>query len=227
MMRRVPVVATMLTLAMVLLVLPANADPIRITGGSMVAETISGNKIGTVDIHGTQGFRAQFLIDLNLTTGPWQCPCDVGTSIDISGLFSADDGGGIVELNGISYFAPSPAADAFVHPLGGSFIAPPLSPSAVVTMPFEVPGDGSGQVRLFDFQGDPTAIFPLVGRGVATIELTSSGGSATVWDSASARYEFESAPVPEPATLFLFGTGAVALAARQRRHRSRSPKGAT
>ena len=225
--RRVPVVATMLSLAMVLLVSPANADPIRITGGSMVVDTMLGNTVGTVDIHGTQGFRAELLIGLNSTNGPWRCPCDVGTSIDISGLFSADDGAGIVELNGISYLVPTFAADAFVHPFGGSFIAPPLSTSAVVTMPFEVRGDGSSAVLLFDFQGEPTVIFPLVGRGVATIELTPNRGGAAVWNSVSARYEFESAPVPEPATLFLFGTGAVALAARQhRRRRSRSPEDA-
>jgi hypothetical protein len=130
-------------------------------------------------------------------------------------------GGGIVELNGLSYSVPTSVADILVHPFGGSFIAPPLSTGVVVTMPFEVRADSSS-VLLFDFQGEPTVIFPLVGRGVATFELTPNRSGAAVWDSISARYEFESAPVPEPATLFLFGTGAVALAARQHRRRSRS-----
>jgi PEP-CTERM motif len=224
--RRVPVVATMLTLAMVLLVSPANADPIRITGGSMVVDTMSGNTVGTVDIHGTQGFRAQLLIDLNPTNGPWHCACDVGTTIDIGGFLSADDGAGIVELNGASYIVPSPLADVQVHPSGGSFIAPPLSTGVlVVTMPFEV-RENSSELLLFDFQGEPTVVFSLVGRGVATLELTPNRSGAAVWDSINVHYDFESAPVPEPATLFLFGTGAVALAARRHRRRARPPEDA-
>jgi hypothetical protein len=221
-------VATVLTLAMLLPVSPATADPIRITGGSMVVDGTHGSTTGTVDIHGTQGFSAQLLLGLASTTGPWRCcPMPPGTSIDVSGFFDASDGAGIVQLNGISYGVPSFNADVFMRPFGGPVIAPPLSTSAVLTTPFEVRGDGSSQLQLFDFEGEPTVIFPLVGRGVATIELTPNQSGAPAWEFARARYDFESAaPVPEPATFVLFGTGALALAARQHRRRSRSPKDA-
>ena len=131
------------------------------------------------------------------------------------------------ELNGILYGVPSDSADIFVRPVGGPVIAPPLSTRAVLTAPFEVVGVGRGQVRLIDFEGEPTVIFPLVGRGVATLELTPNL-FVPAWEFVEARYDFESAaPIPEPATLLLFGTGAVALAARRHRRRPRSSKDAT
>ena len=92
--RRVPLVATMLTLAKLLLVSPASADPILITGGSMVVDL---DTLGTVDIQGTQGFSALLRLGLDSTTGPWQCcPSSPGTSIDMSGFFDASDGGGAI-----------------------------------------------------------------------------------------------------------------------------------
>jgi PEP-CTERM motif len=221
--RRVPIVASMLTLGMALLVSPARADPILITGGSMVVEGPSGGTVGTVDIHGTQGFSAQLRLGLASTSGPWLCcPTAPGTSIDMRGVFAASDGFGLVELNGTSYGVPSLNADIFVRPFGEPVIAPPLSSSALLTAPFDlVSGSTSSAVVLFDVEGKPIVIFPLVGRGVATLELTPSRG-APAWEFVRVRYDFESpAVVPEPTTLLLVGTGVIALAARRRRRRSR------
>ena len=79
--RPVRVVTAMLIMAMALPVFPASADPILIRGGSMIVDQTF---VGTVDIHGTQGFRLQLVLGLSGTTGPWQgcCPAPPGASID-------------------------------------------------------------------------------------------------------------------------------------------------
>ena len=56
----------MLTLAVPLPVSPASADPIRITGGSMIAEVRQGDEVGRVDIQGTQGFELRLGLDLRI-----------------------------------------------------------------------------------------------------------------------------------------------------------------
>jgi hypothetical protein len=215
-MRQKPAIIVAVALIVVLQLRAASADPIPITGGVMNAEIRDGIPVGTVDVHGTQGFRAQLGLDLTGVSGPWIC-CPAlfrpGTPIDLRGFFDADDGGGTVELNGVSYPVPSTLADVGFRPLSGPVIAPALSERAVLSSPFDLQS-GFSFLSLFDFGGEPTVTFPLLGRGTATLELTPEK-SVPAWAFVRVRYEFESAaPSPEPASLFLLAIGVAGIATR-------------
>jgi hypothetical protein len=205
---RARVVVGMLILA-TLPLSAASGDPIRITGGSM---TVDSDLLGLVDIQGTQGFTLSLRLDLNSTTGPWQCrPCGPpGTSKDLTAFFAGGDGAGEAQLNGASYRIPGAAADVLLKTAGGLVVLPPMSSGAVVSAPFEL---GFGQLSIFDIGGTPTQSFPLVGGGTFTMELRPNP-SDPLWEFVSARYEFS--PVPEPGSLVLLGTGMLALVAKRR-----------
>jgi len=203
-------------MAMALPVFPASADPILIRGGSIIVDQTF---VGTVDIHGTQGFRLQLVLGLSGTTGPWQgcCPAPPAASIDLSAYAFASDGSGSAEFNGSRYFVPSIDATVNLLLLGDHVTAPPLSTSAVLSAPFEL-SSVSSNFFLFDIDTGGVATFPVVGRGTATIELIPHPAGDPFWEFSRVRYEFSDAqPIPEPATLLLFGTGMFALAAKRHR----------
>jgi hypothetical protein len=100
--RRLAIATILFTAA----VLPASAraDTIRITGGSLIVDVVDSNKLGTVDVVGTQGFSTQLRLGLNTTGGPWQCcPADPGTAIRVSASFDSSDGSGTVAFRGQSF----------------------------------------------------------------------------------------------------------------------------
>jgi hypothetical protein len=208
-----------LALAVALPVPAALADPIVITGGSMVAAQTSSGVLGTVDVEGTRGFELGLILGLSGTTGPWQCrPCGPpGTAIDLGGWFSASDGFGAVKLGGASYAVPSNQAYAQLRPLGGPVIVPPLGASAALSAPFELDTFGTSLVDLYDFGGEPTLRFLLFGRGTATLLLEPDRSGALAWNFARVTYEFS--PVPEPSSLLLLGAGLLTLAVRRHRRR--------
>jgi len=199
----------------------ATADEIVITGGLAIGTGFGSSVVGTVDLHGTQGFSAELGLAWGDITGPWRCfPCDPGTPISLNTFISSSDGGGAVQLHGVSYPVPSSQADILIGLSGGPVIAPPLSTSAVLSAPFEVLRGSAA--FLFDFQGEPTVRFPLVGRGFATLHLSPDTGGAPAWDFAGVRYDF--LPTPEPASLLLVGTGMLAWAAHRHRRLTRLRK---
>jgi hypothetical protein len=90
-------------------------------------------------------------------------------------------------------------------------VLPTAGSTAILNTPFTMQGSFT----------HPGGVESLVGSGMVTTHWRSSApvGSATsVWNLASARYEFsEAAPVPEPGTLLLVVTGAAAAALSRRR----------
>jgi hypothetical protein len=208
----------MLILGMALPVSHANGDPIRILGGSvtLVGGASSDNR---VDIHGTQGFRGEFIP--GVAGGQWVClPCGPpGTPISLDAILDTVDGSGTVDFGGTTFAvgsiggSPGTAVVALRF-LSGSVVLPPLGQRATLSAPFEL-----GLSRVFLEVGEPgAAVLSLTGRGMATFDVVANQSGEPLWELSSLRYDFE--PVPEPASLLLIGTGILALAARRNRHRS-------
>ena len=217
-------VPALLILGLALPVCRASADPIRITGGSvtLVGQFTTEN---VVAIHGTQGFRAEFIP--GQVGGQWVCkPCGApGDAISLDAFVSTVDGVGTVEFAGMKYTVgamnPSPG-DAVVslQPRGGPVILPSLNPRASLSVPFEL---GASSSLLLDNGGPGLVEVQLIGSGTATLDVIANQFGEPLWELSSLRYDF--APIPEPATVLLLGTGMFALAARRYgRRRSGSPE---
>ena len=212
----------LIILGLALAICPASADPIRITGGSVtLVDQFTVENV--VDIHGTQGFRGEFIP--GQVGGQWVCnPCGApGDPISLDAFVSTVDGRGTVTFAGVRYtvgatvLSPGNAAVS-LQPRGGPVVLPPLSPRASLSVPFEL-GPGS-----FLERGGPGEItVPLIGSGTATLDVIANQFDEPIWELSSLRYDF--APTPEPATVLLVGTGMFALAARRyRRRRPGSPE---
>jgi hypothetical protein len=202
--------------------LPAHADPITITGGTVQVEAaISDARLTFIGndflVHtGTEDF---------ITTVGRISPFEPGTPIDLSGRWwPGDIRGGEAIYNGVHYdnvyIATTPLS-------GGTFTTDPFLVTGEGLQVVSVPFSFTGIVSAFDhpnFSIDEAPIFTatLAGSGVARAAFGYAPGepgySATYNISTlpgtdyHLEYRFSTpAAVPEPSTLLLFGTGSLAL----------------
>lgn len=191
--------------------LPAAADPISVTGGSLQVGAFEGQ----LDIVGERGF---FLTSHVITANGFYAPrmecganiCLPGDEVSLRAVWSGSDLSGQLGFEGQVYDDLG-SLDSFVGAVvdfTGSFVVPPFAPSATITAPFRL----SGLFTIPDAAGTGRIEHTLTGFGTATVRMT-LGEFQFVVDST--RYDLSSSqPVPEPGTLFMVGFGALAIVRR-------------
>jgi hypothetical protein len=192
----------------------ASAEPIRVTGGTIVVTGLTG--LGSVSIVGTRGFSLTGGVDpLEGRVDPFtECnPCLPGTStLSVGGFL----GGtvfphAVATLDGNTYTVGTGIDDlvGLTLELFGIASLPALSDSrTIISAPFTAAGG-------FFL---PSLNPPLIrGRGIATVALKPfpADGSPETWEiDRLVRYDFSDPgpdPVPEPATLVLVASGLAAI----------------
>jgi hypothetical protein len=200
----------------------AAADPIRITGGSLVMNPTSGPIVLAGDREFTFDSRVDVAGGLFM---PWDAcslsVCEPGDTLGLNAGWSGNDLTGPATLDGISYadVGALASSSSLIVRFVGTAVLPPLSSSATMTAPFSFTGT-------FFHSVDGNSIDDsLVGDGTATLTLSPSAGFPGAWHVDGAHYDFGEAapsPTPEPGSLLLMGGGMLLLAAfvrtRARRH---------
>ena len=202
------------------LVLPpaASADQITILSGFLQMQ----NPQGHLSLVGDQGFSLEaHPITVNGYWMPWQTcsgECGPGMTVSLGAGWSTSAVSGQLAFDGRTYNNLGSGEDGTPQAIvtfDGSFVTPPLAPTAVVTAPFvfggsfTIPADGG--------LGEMTHI--LTGSGTATISLREWGSA--FWNVDAVRYEFAAPqPVPEPGTMLLVGFGTVMIGRRFKRRRT-------
>lgn len=214
-----------------LLLVPAavTADPITVTGGSLFIENL-----GSVELTGERGFslsasvsRTSGNVDFASCGHPGFCAAGSTVSLDAVWL-GGDVRSGVLSFEGETYPVREGAAGVGLD-FRGSFVAPAIASSAVVTAPFTLAPNifGTGGSSGFSLP-HPGPSFALQGSGTATINLSqyfedSPEGRTffNTWRVDSVRYDFSAAePVPEPGTMLLAGLGIAAIGRRVARRRA-------
>ena len=205
---------------------PARADPIFITGGSIVVGP-GLNGPGTIGLVGTRDFSVTGQLSGAGRVDARQCfPCEPGTSISLGTSWSGLDLlVTVAALEGTVYpgVGGANSPNGLLVETSGSVVAPSFGSGsqATLTAPFSFQG-------LFSHALEPTgpgSTDELFGSGLATLTLVRLPGDGTVpdlWQYGSVRFDFASsaAPVPEPASLFLLGSGVALVAGRSLRRRA-------
>jgi hypothetical protein len=202
--------------------LNASAEPITITGGSLVFPTGDFFQAGPISLTGTRGFSIQGFVRTDEASIPGlSFGIPPGSSFPPADITSSAWFDTTLTLDGRTFpdvgFFHFPTNTFLQLDLVTPLMAPELQPSPVtVTAPFTFTGsffaDDFVHPRL-------QASF----RGSGTVSAIFSAEAGGFWRSEGVRYEFTPQATPEPATLTLVTAGLVASAIRSRRRRRRDP----
>jgi hypothetical protein len=191
--------------------LPAAADPISVTGGSLQVGVVEGQ----LSLVGERGFfLTSHVINFNGIYAPrTACGANIclpGDEVSLHAAWSGSDLSGQLGFEGRVYddLGSLEGLVGAIVDFTGSFIVPPFAPSATITAPFQL----SGLFTIPDAAGLSPIQHTLRGSGTATVTMT-LGEFQFVVDST--RYDLSSQqPVPEPGTIFMVGFGTLAIVRR-------------
>lgn len=198
----------LVAIAVLAFAVPARAETIQITSGSLQwMGRFGGSPVTLVG----EGFVFQGFAGNGLFAPDLQCEvCFAGATIDLLGRWVGLDLGGTATVNGTTYTG-----------VGG--LTATTSLDARWDGSLEIPLDFTGGVLTAPFQFTATFFNPgaqvdLFGAGIASLTLVPNLAIPGGFELGAATYQFSSdAPVPEPMSMMLVGTGLGLAALRRRR----------
>jgi hypothetical protein len=205
----------------------ANAEPVRITTGSVsvtsnIRDIISFNFSGNgLSVNG---------FDLHAALPQYMSPCLRSASLCQPGdlifpsalrqLSSEPGSGSSVTFNGRSVLVSWESNDSFLQFTGPGVVIPFSTDQITLTMPFDMVG--TIHVHPLDDPGSVIFSTEIDGSGIATLTLQRPAGNPAGFAITAARYDFSPAAVPEPATVVLLTTGLAGIVVRKCRKSRRS-----
>ena len=209
-------------LAIVCLAVPARAEPIQITAGSLGwVGPVGGVSIGLAG--GTFVFIGGASISGGIFT-PWilcngGLACTPGTTVDLRSFWSGGDLPGTAAYQGVTYpgvGGPNSPNQLTAEWTGGLDI-PAGFTGGLLTAPFGFSGQFKYAPNLMQL---PQAL-DLSGSGLASLTFAEYPGDPGSFFLTSVHYDFaetdSAGAVPEPMSMILVGTGLAGLAALRRR----------
>jgi hypothetical protein len=203
----------------------ALADPVTVTGGTVVVARLGpfSSEPTAIQLVGDRGFTMTAIGAEGFFAPARDCDpvCVGGQTISLEALWGGLDLNGSATLDGVTYEhfgSGNDIASATIRLVPENFVlAADPDDSVTVTVPFRLDG-----IFVISPPGIATSVEQLRGRGqVTTTFARLVSADFTGYQPTRTVFAFEpAAPVPEPATLLLVGAGAL-WATRSQRWRSR------
>lgn len=208
----------------------ANAEPVRITTGSV---SVTSNIRDIIHFNFSGNGLSVNGFDLHAALPQYMSPCLRSASLCQPGdlifptalrqLSSEPGSGSSVTFNGRSVLVSWESNDSFLQFSGPGVVIPFSTDQMTLTMPFDMVG--TIQVHALDDPGPVIFSTEINGSGIAILTLQRPAGNQAGFAITGARYDFSPAAVPEPATVILLTTGLAGIVVRtcRRSRRSKQP----